>query len=156
VLRCMNNNYYDLAEEDLIEAEDRFTVGRYNKCAHWCQQAGEKYLKYVLVNKLGIKDDDAVMDHNLKRILDRINRDKKILTIPAAALFALTNYYTKARYPGEGFVEVDKTTASELLEHAQTIKDIVDKYLESFPIEDVLKTLVDRFPGKGVDSTSPD
>ena len=152
MLRCMNNNYYDLADEDLLEAEDRHNAGRYNKCAHWCQQAGEKYLKYVLVNKLGITDDAAVADHNLKRILDRINRDEKILTIPVAALFALTNYYTKARYPGEGFVEVDRETSSELLEHAKTIKLAVDNYLESFPIEDELKSLANKYPSKGKDS----
>jgi len=150
------NNYYDLAEEDLLEAEDRYTAGRYNKCAHWCQQAGEKYLKYVLVNKLGIIDDAAVSDHNLKRIFDRINSDKKILAIPVAALFALTNYYTKARYPGEGFVEVDSATAFELLEHAKTIKTAVDKYLESFLLEDALKSLVNKFPAKGAGSTPPD
>ena len=140
MLRCMNNNYYDLAEDDLLEAEDRYMAGRYNKCAYWCQQAGEKYLKYVMVSRLGIVDDIAISDHNLKRIYDRINRDKKVLTIPAAALFAITNYYTKARYPGDGFVEVDKETATELLGHAKAIKTAVDQYLESFPLEDVLKS----------------
>src|SRR5262249_34998274 len=140
----MNNNYYDLAEDDLFEAEERYAAGRYNKCAHWCQQAGEKYLKYVLVNKLRITDADVVKDHSLKRILDRINRDKKNLTIPIASLFALTNYYTKARYPGEGFVEVDKTTAAELVEHAKTIKTVVDKYLESFPLEGELQALAEK------------
>jgi len=138
----MNNNYYDLAEDDLLEAEDRYNAGRYNKCAVWCQQAGEKYLKYILVNKLGITEPNVVSDHSLKRILDRINRDDKILTIPVAAPFALTNYYTKARYPGEGFVEVDRETASELLEHAKTIKTAVDNYLTSFPIGDSLKSLI--------------
>ena len=142
VLRCMNNNYYDLAEDDLLEAEDRYNAGKYNKCAVWCQQAGEKYLKYILVNKLGITEPNVVSDHSLKRILDRINRDDKILTIPVAAPFALTNYYTKARYPGEGFVEVDRETASELLEHAKTIKTAVDNYLTSFPIGDSLKSLI--------------
>jgi len=127
----MNNNYYDLAEEDLLEAKDRYIADKYNKCAYWCQQASEKYLKYVLVNKLGITNDATVSDHNLKRIYDRINRDEKILKIPAASLFALTNYYTKARYPGDGFVEVDNRTAAELLEHAKTIKIVVDEYLES-------------------------
>ena len=154
MLRYMNNNYYDIAEDDLLEAEDRHNEGRYNKCAHWCQQAGEKYLKYILVSKLGITDDAAVADHNLKRIIDRINRDEKILTIPVAALFALTNYYTKARYPGEGFVEVDKETSSELLEHAKTIKTVVDNYLESFPIGDELKSLADKYPSRGKDSAS--
>jgi len=99
----MNNNYYDLAEEDLLEAEDRYAAGKYNKCAHWCQQAGEKHLKYVLVNKLGIVDDDAVSDHSLKRIFNRINRDNKILSIPVVALFALTNYYYQSAISGRRF-----------------------------------------------------
>ena len=144
MLPCMNNNYYDLAEEDLLEAEDRYIAGRYNKCAYWCQQAGEKYLKYILVNKLGITNESTVSDHNLKRIYDRINRDEKILTLPMAALFALTNYYTKARYPGEGFVEVDKATAAELLEHAKTIKKATDRYIASISIEEALKPLAKR------------
>ena len=150
----MNNNYYDLAEDDLLEAEDRYNAGKYNKCAVWCQQAGEKYLKYILVNKLGITEPNVVSDHSLKRILDRINRDDKILTIPIAVPFALSNYYTKARYPGEGYVEVDRETASELLEHAKTIKTVVDNYLAKFPIEDSLKTLSDKFSSRGKDSTS--
>jgi len=145
----MNNNYYDLAEEDLLEAEDRLKAGRYNKCAYWCQQAGEKYLKYVLVNKLGITDVTVLSDHNLKRISDRINRDGKILPVPVATLFALTNYYIKARYPGEGFVEVDSDTALELLEHATAIKMIVDNYLQSTPLEDGLQSLAGKFPTKG-------
>jgi|GEM_PF-586936 len=151
----MNNNYYDLAEEDFLEAEDRIKIGKYNKGAYWCQQAGEKYLKYVLVNKLGITNDATVSDHNLKRIFDRINRDGKILEVPLASLFALTNYYTKARYPGEGFVEVDEITAFELLEHAKTIKTVVDKYIESFPIEGELESLADKFSTKGTNPTLP-
>jgi len=139
------NNYYDIAEDDLLEAEDRYIAGKYNKCAHWCQQSGEKYLKYVLVNKLNITDADAISDHNLKRIHDRINRDEKVLAIPTAALFALSNYYTKARYPGEGYVEVDKETAFELLNHAKSIKSKVDEYIASFPVEDGLKSLVEKY-----------
>jgi len=158
------NNYYDIAEDDLYEAQDRYNAGRYKQCAVWCQQAGEKYLKYMLVDKLGItgegsteKDkEDAVIikSHKLKRIYERINETDKLLTIPAASLFALTNYYTKACYPGEGFVDVDRETASELLEHAKAIKTAVDSYLSSFPIEDGLKSLSDKFPSKSMDSTS--
>ena len=161
---CFMNNYYDIAEDDLFEAQDRYNAGRYKQCAIWCQQAGEKYLKYVLVDKLGITgegdtkkdiEDDAIINsHKLKRIYERINEAEKVLTVPAASLFALTNYYTKARYPGEGFVEVDRETASELLEHAKTIKTAVDNYLASFPIEDSLRSLSDKFPSKGKDSTT--
>ena len=161
---CFMNNYYDIAEDDLFEAQDRFNAGRYKQCAVWCQQAGEKYLKYVLVDKLGITgegdtekdiEDDAIINsHKLKRIYERINEKNKLLTVPAASLFALTNYYTKARYPGEGYVDVDSETASELLEHAKTIKTAVDNYLASFPIEDSLKSLSDKFTTKGEDSTT--
>jgi len=161
------NNYYDIAEDDLFEAQDRFNAGRYKQCAMWCQQAGEKYLKYVLVDKLGITGEgdtekdkaDAILisSHKLKRIYERINEVDKLFTIPAASLFALTNYYTKARYPGTGFVDVDRETATELLEHAKTVKTAVDKYLESIPLEDELKSLVSKFSIKsaGADSASP-
>ena len=138
----------------MLEAEDRYKAGKYNKCAYWCQQAGEKHLKYVLVNKLRITDDAAVSDHNLKRIFDRINRDKTVLQIPIAALFALTNYYIKARYPGDGFVEVDAETASELLEHAKTIKTAVDSYLVSLPLEDEIKSLVGKFSTRSASSAT--
>ena len=160
------NNYYDIAEDDLFEAQDRYNAGRYKQCAIWCQQAGEKYLKYVLVDKLGItgegdtakdkEDADIINSHKLKRVYERINEKDKLLSVPAAALFALTNYYTKARYPGEGYVDVDSETASELLEHAKTIKTAVDKYLESLPFEDELKSLANKFPAKDSDSVSPD
>lgn len=153
-LFCMNN-YYDIAEEDLEEAENRYAAGKYKRCAVWCQQAGEKYLKYVLVDKLGItgegstqKDEDdaaLITSHNLKRIYDRINEKEKILNIPTSALYALTNYYTKARYPGEGYVDIDQVTASELIDHAKLVKSKVDEYLDSIPIEANLQSLVDKF-----------
>lgn len=149
------NNYYDIAEEDLIEAEDRYAAGKYKRCAIWCQQAGEKYLKYVLVDKLGItgegntpKDEDdlsIINCHNLKRIHDRINESRTILKVPASTLYALTSYYTKARYPGEGYVDVDKETASELVDHAKIVKKAVDTYLESIPVEANLQALTDKF-----------
>ena len=149
------NNYYDIAEEDLEEAEDRYVAGKYKKCAVWCQQAGEKYLKYVLVNKLGITGDgdthkdleDATIinSHNLKRVYDRINEVNKVLSIPAATLYALTSYYTKVRYPGEGYVDVDPETAAELLDHAKIVKAAVDTFLETIPVEANLQSLTDKY-----------
>ena len=149
------NNYYDIAEEDLEEAEDRYAAGKYKRCAVWCQQAGEKYLKYILIDKLGItgegdsdkdKLDTAIINsHKLKRIYDRINKNDKILNVPAATLFALTNYYTKARYPGEGYVDVDQETAGELLDHAKIVKKAVDDYLESIPVETSLQALTSKY-----------
>jgi len=149
------NNYYDIAEEDLEEAEDRYAAGKYKRCAVWCQQAGEKYLKYILIDKLGItgegdsdkdKLDTAIINsHKLKRIYDRINKNDKILDVPAATLFALTNYYTKARYPGEGYVDVDQETAGELLDHAKIVKKAVDDYLESIPVETSLQALTSKY-----------
>jgi HEPN domain-containing protein len=149
------NNYYDIAEEDLEEAEDRYAAGKFKRCAVWCQQAGEKYLKYVLVDKLSItgegdtdkdKSDASIINsHNLKRIYDRINESGIVLNVPAATLFALTNYYTKTRYPGEGYVDVDYETAGELLDHAKTVKNAVDAYLESIPAEVILQALTDKY-----------
>jgi len=49
-------------------------------------------------------------------------------------------------------VEVDRDTALELLEHAKTIKAVVDKYIESFPIDDELKALAMKFPVKDTNS----
>jgi len=149
------NNYYDIAEEDLEEAEDRYAAGKYKRCAVWCQQAGEKYLKYVLVDKLNItgegdtdkgKSDASIINsHNLKRIYDRINESSIVLKVPAATLFALTNYYTKTRYPGEGYTDIDNETAGELLDHAKAVKKAVDSYLDSIPAEATLKALTDKY-----------
>jgi HEPN domain-containing protein len=149
------NNYYDIAEDDLFEAQDRFNAGRFKRCAIWCQQAGEKYLKYILVDKLSItgegdtlkdKEDASIINgHNLKKVYERINEADKILNVPASTLFALTNYYTKARYPGEGYVDVDSETAAELLEHAKIVKAAVDTYLEYIPVENNLKALADKY-----------
>jgi len=149
------NNYYDIAEEDLEEAEDRYAAGKYKKCAVWCQQAGEKYLKYVLVNKLGVtgegdtmkdREDAALVNgHNLKKIFDRINENKKLLNIPGTTLYTLSSYYTKARYPGEGFVDVDPVIAKELIEHAKVVKKAVDAFLESIPMGENLEALTNKF-----------
>jgi len=149
------NNYYDIAEEDFEEAEDRHVAGKYKRCAIWCQQAGEKYLKYVLVNKLGITgggstqkdiDDTSIINsHNLKRIYDRINENKQVITVPASTLYSLTSYYTKVRYPGEGYVDVDQETANELIDHVKIVKKAVDDFLESIPMEDNIKALTGKF-----------
>jgi len=149
------NNYYDIAEEDLEEAEDRYAAGKYKKCAVWCQQAGEKYLKYILVDKLGVtgegetqkdnEDATIINSHNLKRVYDRINESKKVLSIPASTLYALTSYYTKVRYPGEGYVDVDHETASELVDHVKVVKKAVDTFLESIPLEENIQALTNKF-----------
>jgi len=149
------NNYYDIAEDDLKEAEDRFQAGRFNKCAVWCQQAGEKYLKYVLIDKLGVTGDgDSVKDkedariiggHNLKKIYERIIEVDNKLKVPTSALFALTNYYLKARYPGEGYVEIDSETAEELLEYAKSVKGSVDDYVGVVPLNTALQDLAAKY-----------
>ena len=142
------NNYYDLAEDDLLEAKDRHEAGRYNKCAIWCQQASEKYLKYILISKMAIEDSEILTEHRLKILYDRINRDKKTIDIPASALFSLSNYYLKARYPGEGFVEVDRELAARLLRYAEDIKSVVDNYL-GFNSNGVdLSSLAMKYPEK--------
>ena len=142
------NNYYDLAEDDLLEARDRFEAGRYNKCAIWCQQASEKYLKYILISKMEIEETNTLTEHRLKILYDRINRDRKILDIPASALFSLSNYYLKARYPGEGYVEVNQEVAAQLLQHVEYIKDVVDNHL-GFNSTDVdLSSLTNKHPDK--------
>ena len=140
------NNYYDLAEDDLLEAKDRYEAGRYNKCAIWCQQASEKYLKYILIGKMAIEDSEILTEHRLKILYDRINRDKKTLDIPASSLFSLSNYYLKARYPGEGFIEVDHELAAQLLQYAVDIKATIDNYL-GFNLNSVdLNSLVRKYP----------
>jgi len=142
------NNYYDLAEDDLLEAKDRHEAGRYNKCAIWCQQASEKYFKYILISKMAIEDSEILAEHRLKILYDRINRDKKTIDIPASALFSLSNYYLKARYPGEGFVEVDRELAARLLRYAEDIKSVVDNYLGFNSNSVDLSSLAMKYPEK--------
>jgi len=144
------NNYYDLAEDDLFEAGDRYNAGRYNKCAIWCQQASEKYLKYILINKMDIENSEILTEHRLKILYDRINRDNKTINIPASALFSLSNYYLKARYPGEGFVEVGQDLAAKLLQYAEGIKTAVDNYLGFNSNAVNLNGLVGKYPDKKV------
>ena len=139
------NNYYDLAEDDLLEAKDRYEAGRYNKSAIWCQQASEKYLKYVLINKMGVEEAATLTEHRLKTLYDRINRDCKTLEIPATALFSLSNYYLKARYPGEGFVEIGQELAAQLLKYAEDIKAVVDGYLGFDSTEVDLTSLAKKY-----------
>ena len=50
---------------------------------------------------------------------------------------------------------MDKDTAAELLEHAKTVKSVVDKYLESLPLEDALKPLASNFTVKSVNKDVP-
>ena len=139
------NNYYDLAEDDLLEARDRYNAGRYNKCAVWCQQASEKYLKYILIDKMEIFESETLTEHRLKNLYDRINRDTKVLNISSSALFSISNYYLKARYPGEGFVEVNQTLAGQLLQYAEEIKSEVDNYLGFNSSEIDLSGLTDKY-----------
>jgi hypothetical protein len=46
-------------------------------------------------------------------------------------------------------------TSWELLEHAKTIKTLVDEYLASLTLENQLKSLASKFPMEDADSDMP-
>lgn len=122
------NNYYDIACNDIKYLEAIGDVGYYNQPAALCQQISEKLLK-SLVENLYTGDDivDVLRSHSLKTLARSIKSSLTSFTIDIKDLSYLTNFYFETRYPGPDYHLVTKTDFLECKRILYDIKKEVDR-----------------------------
>lgn len=111
--------WLDIAQYDMDTAHSMQEAGRYLYTVYMCQQAVEKMLKTLHVQKLG---KEAPYSHNLVYLqsLVDLNPDESYLELMAE----LTAYYIEGRYPAykqKLSLLVDRMKAQELLEKTTEI-----------------------------------
>jgi HEPN domain-containing protein len=114
------------ADKDLQAAEiilkDEYPLT--NIAAFHCQQAIEKYLKAVLIEK----NIPLVKTHDLIKLNGMINEIEN-LGIDEAKLLVINEVYTESRYPGELGLMPDGIPTNEevikFIEYAKEIKTII-------------------------------
>jgi HEPN domain-containing protein len=104
------------AEADRLSARNAMSAADYRDVAFHCQQAIEKLLKAVIVQRTGQRPP---YQHNLWRLWQHISG----ITCPQdiqEALAALNPHYFLSRYPGVD-IEYDEIAAQELMERMECI-----------------------------------
>lgn len=128
------NSYYGVAENDFMYAKSGFDtgklVGNFNMTAAICSQAAEKYLKAVI--EKCFPTDDEIMTllrtHNLRSLYNKIITKYK-LSIDSKSCKWLGDFYFDARYPGDNFVIVNESDATECIRLVALIREDVTKIL---------------------------
>jgi HEPN domain-containing protein len=123
-------DWISLADSDLRAAEiilkDEYPLT--NIVAFHCQQAIEKYLKALLIDK----NVPLIKTHDLIKLNGMINEIQK-LNIDEKKLLVINEVYTESRYPGElGLMPNGLPTneeVKEFLEYAKEIKEIISRYI---------------------------
>ena len=108
-----------ISEYDLLTAEAMLKTKRFLYVAFMCQQAIEKILKAIYVQK---KSELPPRTHNLLYLVDvlEISLEKEKLTL----LSRLNQFYLESRYPGERLKlakAVDKSKAQEILKKTKGV-----------------------------------
>jgi len=122
--------WVQIADRDLAAAQylakTMWPVSYEIVCFH-CQQAAEKYLKWVLV----LHDIDPPKIHDLEELEKRCEKIVPEFETLYEKCAALTEYAVHTRYPHESHLE--KRHMDQALEYAQSIKEFVrNQFLEQF------------------------
>ena len=122
----LNNNYYDIAMNDLGYLHIGINSEYYNPMVIMCQQISEKLLKSVV--ELCCTDDKLMKSHNLRQLNSALLAVGIDLGLDAPDLSYLKDFYFDARYPGDNFVEVTKQEFNKVLEIMYTIIKAVNNF----------------------------
>lgn len=109
--------WYEYANKDLLAAEKLYKEINHITCFH-CQQAAEKYIKGLLVQK----QTNFKKSHHLSYLLDLLD-----LQIPEEIMLAaeyLNEYAVETRYPGD-FSEISNDETTKAIEYAKAIKKYI-------------------------------
>ncbi|MBS3119091.1 HEPN domain-containing protein [Candidatus Woesearchaeota archaeon] len=114
-----SRSWWEQAESDFDTAKYLFDGKKYKACSFFCQQAAEKSLKALLINRGEelIKIHDLVKLSRLIKIEDSLEKDCK----------ELTTVYTDTRYPDSGSSSYSKEEAKEDINRAERILQWVEK-----------------------------
>lgn len=105
-------NWWEQAQSDLHTSEVNLKEGIYYASAFFSQQAAEKALKAVQIEKLG----KFFKVHDLLTLAESVNAPKNIVM----RCLRINPYYTITRYPDVGN-NTDKEAAQELLNGAREV-----------------------------------
>ncbi len=114
-----SQRWWEQAESDLDTAKYLFNGEKYKECSFFCQQAAEKSLKALLINrgKELVRIHDLVKLSHLIKIEDSLEKDCK----------ELTTVYTDTRYPDSVSSDYSKEEAEEDINRAERILQWVEK-----------------------------
>ena len=108
------------ANKDLAVAEKLFESGDYTYCSFWCQQAAEKALKALLLQKTGT----LIMTHDLVLLSKKVKAPSDIVKFCKE----LAPVYMESRYPDvEDFREYTKEESKIDLKNSKEILKWVEK-----------------------------
>lgn len=121
------NSYLSLAENEYLymntDYERGIVIHDFNRTVVTCQQACEKYLKYIL--QIGFENNkqnsDLLHSHNLRAIYNKITT-KYQFDVDKKDCKWVGDFYYDARYPGDDFVEVTQNDAIEAMAITEKIR----------------------------------
>lgn len=147
-MKSLENNYYDIAINNLRYTEDSFNLGYYNPISSQLMHVSELALKSVL-EMVDTNVESLLKSHNLKAIYYRIHSIDETFTLNVKDLSYLTDFYFDARYPGDNFLSV---TEEQCLECAKITYDVLD-CVNAFRLQEQLPTY--QISRKILNSDSP-
>lgn len=120
--------WVDIAEYDMKTADHMQRSGRYLYTAFMCQQAIEKILKALHIQKFG---KEAPLTHNLAYLQEVVDINLPESDIELLAL--LTTYYIEGRYPSykkKLSLLVDEEKASGILKNSKEVYQCLRSKIE--------------------------
>jgi len=113
--------WIEKARDDLKKAKDNFRIGHYDLASFLCQQAVEKSLKAVLIER----KNEFPKIHDLVRLGKLVELDEKF----ADKLKELTLIYIYTRYPDIPEEKDLISKSAEFIKHTEEILKWVQKNL---------------------------
>ena len=116
-------NWLEQAKSDLKKANDNFNINNYDLTSFLCQQAVEKALKALLLNK----ENKIIKTHDLFFLAKRLSIPEDLIK----NCKELSPVYTETRYPdakGE-FIKYSKEESAQDLEIAKEVLEWIEKNL---------------------------
>lgn len=154
----LNNNYYDIAINELGYLQLQIDSEYYNVMIISCQQVSEKLLKSVA--ELCVSDEKIFKSHNLRQINTAICSNGIDLQLDDLELAYLKDFYFDAGYPGDNFVEVKKYEFIKALKIMYRVVNAANKFRadkklytnyfeEKYPINNLLDSAISSMDGSG-------
>lgn len=130
----IKNNYYSIAENDYAYIEQvAIKTSFYNQTTVQCQQAGEKYLKYIIETYCVDADKESIIDclktHNIRKLIRFIHGELPEFSIDSRKAVLLQGYYYETRYPGDNFFTATKEDVDTCYEALETIRTAVYDFM---------------------------
>lgn len=130
----IRNNYYSIAEDDLKYIEEiALASSYYNQTTVQCQQAGEKFLKYIVETYCanGSKEEivECLKTHNIRKLIRFIQEEIPSFQIDGRKASMLQGYYFETRYPGDNFFTATREDTEICYDALQEIYKAVKQFM---------------------------